>query len=442
MTQTAIRAPIGGIRQGAIPEPVKVRYCLYARKSTEEEDRQALSIDSQVKEMLMVAEREHLEIVEVKRESHSSKEVGQRAVYNQLLDEIRSGKFNGILTWAPDRLSRNAGDLGAVVDLLDQKKLVEIRTYTQTFTNNPNEKFMLMILGSQAKLENDQKIINVKRGLRARCEMGMRPGLAPTGYLNEKHMDKRCQVRIDPKRAPLVKQAFEKIANEKWSGRQLHKWLKRAGLKSRNNKPLALANVYTLLRCPFYYGEFEYPMGSGNWYQGRHEPLISKDLFERTQEQIRDHYIPKTESKEFAFTKLITCSYCKSGITADEKFKKLSKGGTSRYVYYRCTKCKGIECKNPPIGEPMLIEELTKLLDIIDIDELGMRDKIEEEVARYNRFRVGVLGSKKKDRAADVDIRTYAKYLLREGSLEEKREMLGCFKSRLLLRDRTVHLVD
>src|SRR3989344_1611362 len=134
MTQTAFKAPLGGImRQAAKPEPIKVRYCLYARKSTEEEDKQALSIESQVREMTTLAVREGLEIVEIKRESHASKEVGQRPVYNQLLDDLRCGKFNGILTWAPDRLSRNAGDLGAVVDLLDQKKLVEIRTYTQTF---------------------------------------------------------------------------------------------------------------------------------------------------------------------------------------------------------------------------------------------------------------------------------------------------------------------
>jgi len=440
MKQTAIRLPIGGIRQAVEPEPVKVRYCLYARKSTEEEDRQALSIESQVNEMLALAEREGLEIVEVKREAHSSKEVGQRAVYNQLLDDIRHQKFNGILTWAPDRLSRNAGDLGAVVDLLDQKKLVEIRTYTQTFTNNPNEKFMLMILGSQAKLENDQKIINVKRGLRARCEMGMRPGLAPTGYLNEKHVDKRCQVRIDPKRAPVVKQMFEKIGNEKWSGRQLHKWLIKIGFKTRTNKHLALGNIYTLLRCPFYYGEFEYPMGSGNWYQGRHEPLISKELFERAQEQIRDHYIPKTESKEFAFTKLITCGHCESGITADEKFKKLSKGGTARYVYYHCTKGKGVECRNQPINEPLLIESLASLLDTVNIDELGMKARIEEELARYNKFRIGVLGASKKERATDIDIRNYAKYLLKEGTLQEKRELLACFKSKLILSDRNIRL--
>ena len=216
MRNTTIQGPLGTAVQ-PVAVPVKVRYCLYARKSTEEEDKQALSIESQVREMIKLAEQEHLDVVEIKRESHSSKEVGKRAIYNELLAEIREGKFDGILTWAPDRLSRNAGDLGAVVDLLDQGKLIEIRTYTQKFGNNPNDKFMLMILGSQAKLENDQKIINVKRGLRARCEMGYRPSTPPTGYLSEKHVDKRCQVRLDPKRAIVIRSAMRDGADDKHS---------------------------------------------------------------------------------------------------------------------------------------------------------------------------------------------------------------------------------
>ncbi len=157
--------------------PVKVKYCLYARKSTEQEDKQALSIESQVNEMVALAKREELNVTEIKRESHSSKDVGQRPIYNEMISEIKQGKFNGILTWAPDRLSRNAGDLGAVVDLMDQKLLHDIRTYGQQFSNNPNEKFLLMILGSQAKLENDNKMVNVKRGLRARCQMGLWPSV-------------------------------------------------------------------------------------------------------------------------------------------------------------------------------------------------------------------------------------------------------------------------
>ncbi len=417
-----------------------IKYCLYARKSTEEEDRQALSIDSQVREMTQLAEREGLYIAEIKREAHSSKEVGQRAVFNELLAEIRRGKFNGILTWAPDRLSRNAGDLGAVVDLIDQGKLLEIRTYTQKFTNNPNEKFMLMILGSQAKLENDQKVINVKRGLRARCELGWRPGPAPTGYLNENHLDRRGQIRIDPKRSITVRQIFEKVGNDNWSGRQVYKWLRKIGFKTKNGKGLVLANVYLLLRNPFYYGEFEYPAGSDTWYQGKHQPIITKELFDRVQASIQDHYIPKIESKEFAFTKLIKCGYCESGITADEKFKRLKDGGTNRHVYYMCTRGKGVECKNPPLNEKDLIEELSNLLGTLDMDELGMKEKICEEISRYNRFRIGVLGMKTKERNADIDPRDYAKYLLREGTITEKREMLACLKSRLVLKDRKILL--
>jgi len=433
------RAPLGGVNRQAVQAPIKVSYCLYARKSTEEEDKQALSIESQVREMTQLAEKEGLAITEVKRESHSSKEVGQRAVYNELLSEIRAGKFNGILTWAPDRLSRNAGDLGAVVDLFDQGKLVEIRTYTQKFTNNPNEKFMLMILGSQAKLENDQKIINVKRGLRARCEMGWRPSTAPTGYLNEKHVDKKCQVRLDPRRSIVIRQIFEKVAGG-WSGRQTYRWLSQTGFKTKNNKKLSLANLYTILRNTFYYGEFEYPTGGGMWYQGKHEPIITKELFDKVQASLQEQYIPKTESKEFAFTKLITCGYCQSGITADEKFKKLKDGGVNRHVYYMCTKARNTDCTNQPINEKDLIDELTNLLDNIDLDEIGMRGKIEEEIIRYNKFRMGVLGMKTKDRKADVDTREYAKYLLKEGTITEKRELLSCLKSKVVLKDRKISL--
>jgi site-specific DNA recombinase len=440
METTAKRAPLGGINRQAAQAPVKIRYCLYARKSTEEEDKQALSIESQVREMTTLASREGLEIVEVKRESHSSKEVGQRAVYNELLSEIRQSKFNGIITWAPDRLSRNAGDLGAVVDLFDQGKLLEIRTYTQKFTNNPNEKFMLMILGSQAKLENDQKIINVKRGLRARCEMGLRPSTAPTGYLNEKRTDRKCEVVLDPKRAATIRKIFEKIGNDGWSGRQTHRWLTKTGFKTRTGKRLSLANLYTVIRNTFYYGEFEYPRGSGDWYQGKHQPIITKELFDKVQESIQDQYIPKTESKEFAFTKLIACGHCGSGITADEKFKKLKDGGVNRHVYYRCTRGKGVECKNAPINETDLIEELAKLLDTVDVDEIGMKEKIREEISRYNKFRTGVLGMKTKERSTDVDVRDYAKYLLREGTIAEKRELLSCLRSKLVLTDRHVSL--
>jgi site-specific DNA recombinase len=179
------------------PLDVPLKYCLYARKSTESDERQVQSIDSQVKEMLQIAERENLEIVDIRRESKSAKDSGNRPIFKELLKDIAEEKFNSILTWAPDRLSRNAGDLGSLVDLMDEKKLMSIRTFGQTFNNSPNEKFLLMILCSQAKLENDNRGINVKRGLRARCEMGLWPTCPPTGYFKEKRVDHKGQCLSD-----------------------------------------------------------------------------------------------------------------------------------------------------------------------------------------------------------------------------------------------------
>ena len=129
-----------------VPVPVKFKYCLYARKSTESEERQVLSIESQVKEMLQLADKEGLEVVDMKRESHSAKETGKRPIFNEIVEDLRAGKYNGILTWAADRISRNAGDLGKIVDLMDAGMLQEIRTYSQSFRNNPNEKFLLKAL--------------------------------------------------------------------------------------------------------------------------------------------------------------------------------------------------------------------------------------------------------------------------------------------------------
>lgn len=422
--------------------PQKIRYCLYARKSTESEERQVLSIESQVKEMLQIAEREELEIIDIRRESHSAKDSGQRPIFKEILEDIKRERFNGILTWAPDRLSRNAGDLGSLVDLMDQKLLLNIRTHGQTFTNSPNEKFLLMILCSQAKLENDNKSINVKRGLRAKCEMGLRPGVPPVGYLNERHMDRKCQAIIDPERAPIIKKMFEKVAYEKWSGRKLYNWLK-FDINFRTaigKKGIALGNIYLILQNPFYYGTFEYPVKSGNFYQGKHESIITKDLFDMVQEQIKSQVI-KSEGKEFAFTRLMTCCLCGSGISADEKFKKIKNGTVNRYVYYICTKSKDRNCKCGSINEEDLLKQFEQLLGKIDLDEIGIKEKIKIEVERFKKFQRVILGNKNKIEIGDIDIRNYAKYILREGKDIEKRELLGCLKSKIILKNKSICLI-
>jgi len=428
-------APIG--REEKITIAVSIKYCLYARKSTEQEDKQVLSIDSQIKEMEKMAAADNLEIVAMKRESHSAKEAGQRPVFNEIVDELKAGKYSGILTWAPDRIARNAGDLGRIVDLMDQQKLIEIRTYGQKFTNTPNDKFMLMILGSQAKLENDNKVINVKRGLRTRAAMGLRPSMAPTGYLNSKNKDEKCQVMVDPLRAPVVKEMFEKVANENYSGRKIYKWLKEINFTSKSGKYVTLGNIYRILRMTFYYGVFEYPEGSGEWYTGKHTPIITQELFQAVQAKIQVEK-KKAYGREFAFTRMLHCAYCESGITAEEKIKELKDGSSNSHIYYRCTKVKDRDCPNESVKESILIDEMLPIIDKISLDKTELKQKLEKEVARYALFQTGVLRQDlpQSKKHKDISIKTFAKYMLTHGTLMEQREVLGCIKSRILLKDK------
>ena len=419
----------------------KIKYVLYARKSTESEERQVLSIDSQIKEMLELAERDGLEVVEIRRESHSAKESGQRPVYKEILEDVRRGRFNGILTWAPDRLSRNAGDLGSIVDLMDQQLLMEIRTYGQQFKNSPNEKFLLMILCSQAKLENDNKSINVKRGLRTRVEMGLWPGPAPTGYMKEKRMDRKCETLLDPERSPIIKKMFEKVAYDHWSGRKIYNWLK-FDLNLRTaagKKHLSLGNIYKILDNTFYYGVFEYPRKSGNWYTGKHEPIVTKELFDLVQAQIKSNVL-RVENKEFAFTKMMLCGLCGSGISADEKFKKLKNGSVARYVYYGCTKARGVDCKCGYTEEKEILKQFNELIEKINLNEIEVKEKIKYDVERFSKLQKFLLGTKEKIDIPNIDVRGYAKYVLKEGTDIEKRELLGCLKSNICLANKKITL--
>jgi len=420
-----------------------IRYCLYARKSSEDDERQALSIDSQIKEMLEQAQKDDLLIAEIRKESHSAKQSGQRPVFNQLLKDIGAKKFDGILAWAPDRLSRNAGDLGSVVDLMDSGCLREIRTHGQKFSNSPNEKFLLMILCSQAKLENDNRSVNVKRGMKTKCEMGYRPTKAPLGYLPDLSSPRGMRsIILDPDRATFIQQAFEKVYFNGWSGRDIYYWFKDSGFRTRSGRVAGLSTIYRMLNNPYYCGIYEYPAKSGVWYQVKHEPLISKQLFEDVQEKLS--VVPKSMpgTRSFDFSRILKCGICGSGVTAIRKVKKF-KNGTSRiYIYYHCSQARDLVCPNPYIREDNLIEQLIEIIDQIPIEKIEAQERIRQEIYRYQNFTQNVLNSTidEKMKLPEIDARGFAKYLLRNGSKEEKREMLTCLNAKIVLKDRHIHL--
>ncbi len=437
--------------QNTTIEPPKIEYCLYARKSSESDERQAMSIGSQIEEMKTLANRDGFKIKEIKQESHSAKNSGSRPVFKQLLQEIRQKKFNGILTWAPDRLSRNAGDLGSVVDLMDQGKLVKIQTYSQSFSNNPNEKFLLMILCSQAKLENDNKGVNVQRGLRTKCSMGWRPSIAPLGYLNKPgngHVDEL--IVLDTERASFVTQMFERVANQGHSGRTIKHWLDRIGFQTRNDKPIPLSKVYSTLNNPFYYGEFEFPVGSGTWYQGKHKPLVTKEIFDKVQTVLQS--VPKGyKNKTFPFKRIFKCGGCGGNVTAEEKLRKLKRGGFSKHIYYHCGRSINYECDEPYITEADLIKQLIANIDKIKFNYAGITRKIEEDIDRYHRLKTQVLhqefidgnltelNSTSKSVSDKNDMtKNYVLHILKIGTTEERQEAISFIKTKFILTNKTI----
>ena len=141
---------------------IKPKYFLYARKSTEDDDKQIMSIEAQLFELREFARKENLTIVRESQESKSAKTPG-RTVFGEMMTRIESGEASGILAWHPDRLARNSIDGGRVIYAVDQEKLVSLRFPTFWFEPTPQGLFMLQVAFGQSKYYSDNLVQNVKR---------------------------------------------------------------------------------------------------------------------------------------------------------------------------------------------------------------------------------------------------------------------------------------
>jgi len=408
-----------------------VKYCLYARKSSEQDERQAMSIDSQTKEMRAMAERDGLNIVDFKQESFSAKESGKRPVFNEMLGDLKNGKYEGILTWAADRLSRNAGDLGSLVDLMDSNKLQQIRTYGQSFSNTPNEKFLLMILCSQAKLENDNRGVNVKRGIRAKCETGWRPCMPPLGYFTRGASGKGKDVIIDEERAPYIVKMFKMSAEGK-SGRHIRQWLENNDVKTRGDKLIPLSMIYRMLGSSFYYGEFEYPKGSGKWYQANHSPLITKELFDKVQVQLKVPPKTKWGSKEFPYKQFLKCYTCGSSIVGEQKTKHAKKGTSITFIYYHCSRQVDRTCKELYAKEQDIADQLSLMCNELISDIRALEPNLRTAIDKFSRMMDITHENHDQQRV----IGAYIKYVLRNGTVFEKTRLIRNLDIKLALHER------
>jgi len=314
-----------------------MRYFLYARKSTDEADKQVLSIEAQLAELREYAQKENLPIVREFIECKTAKEPG-REVFNEMMAQIEHGAAYGIVAWHPDRLARNSVDGGRIIYLVDTAKILELKFPTFWFDPTPQGKFMLSIAFGQSKYYVDNLSENVKRGLRQKLRNGIWPSRAPMGYLND---EKNHTIYVDKDRAPLITKAFELYGSGNYSIREIRELLKNAGLVGRNQKKaLSIANCHYMLRNPIYYGVIRF---YGELHEGKHEAIIPKALFDKCQELFKNKSKPKKRGfKPYVYRGIFHCETCGGFITTETQ-----KG----HNYLRCTKKKG------PCAEPFLREE-------------------------------------------------------------------------------------
>ncbi len=332
-----------------------MKYVIYARKSTEEEDRQVLSIQAQLAELSSYSAKEKFDIVASFYEAKTAKEPG-RTKFGEMLSFIEAGKADGILSWHPDRLARNSVDGGQIIHLIDRGLIRSLKFPTFWFEPTPQGLFMLNIAFGQSKYFSDNLRENVKRGLRQKIRNGVWPGWAPVGYLNN---PKTRGIDVDEINAPKVRKLFEMYATGAHTLNALANWCAKNKLLTPKGNPISLSNVQHILQNPFYIGLMRY---KSEIFEGTHESLIAKKLFDRCQEVMHKRGKTRPDRKHsFAFLGLMKCASCGCSITA-----QYAKGNGGTYTYYRCTKKRGA-CAERYTSETMLTKQICNFLQKVSL---------------------------------------------------------------------------
>jgi site-specific DNA recombinase len=340
-----------------------LRYFLYARKSSESEDKQVASISSQIDELKKLAKENNLKIIDVLTEEKSAKAPG-RTVFNQMLQDIHDGKAEGIVCWKLDRLARNPVDGGNITWMLQQGVLRHIQTFQRGYSPTDNVIMMSVEFGMANQFILDLSL-NTKRGQRSKVQNGWLPHKPPIGYLNNKYnMPDNPPIYKDPKRFHLVKKLWDILLEKKCTLDELYVIANKMGLISFTDDVYAQSSFHRLFRNPFYYGHFVW---NGETYEGKHEPMISKTEFDLVQRLLNGRGFTRKKEHVFAFTGLMRCGQCGASITAEDKEKHQKNGNVHFYSYYRCTKRIKRDCSEKPISSKELEAQIFNVLGKIHI---------------------------------------------------------------------------
>jgi site-specific DNA recombinase len=323
------------------------KFFIYTRKSTDDTSRQIRSIGDQIAELRELSRRENLNVIEVLVEKQTAKKPG-RPIFNEMLDRVERGEASGILAWHPDRLARNWVDGGRIIHLVDTGTIKVLRFPNVPFDPTASGKFLLGIMFGQSKYYVDNLAENIKRGLRQKVKSGIWPQMTPLGYRNDR---KTRTISPDRERASLVRKTFELYATGDYTLTRLANAVASLGLTTRRGRPLSRAQCHRLLRNPIYYGIIRY---TGEFYEGRHKPIISKNLFDTVQQMMTKRSKPKTPKlKPYIYRGVFHCGECGCYVTTETQ-----KG----HNYLRCTKRVKLDCSQRYVREEVITEQIASYL--------------------------------------------------------------------------------
>ncbi len=325
---------------------------LYARVSSREQEREGYSIPAQRKLLKAYAESAGLKIVREFIDVESAKNPGRKEFGNMLRLLRENPDIRVVLVEKTDRLYRNRTDSLAFEELIEKDNLElhlvkENRVISKDCRSQ--DKFMHDIHVAVARNYSENLKEEVKKGMREKAEQGIYPGHAPLGYRNN---TATRNIEVAHEKAPVVRRAFELYATGEYSLLTLRKAL-------RNETGVSIARAYleTILRNPFYIGDFVW---RGIRYKGTHTPIVDLATFQRVQDVFAGRNKPKYRKHDFAFRGLLVCA--RDGCTVTTERHK------GKYDYYRCSGGRG-KCDLPYMPEAKVANMLGEVLKGIQVPE-------------------------------------------------------------------------
>ncbi len=287
------------------------KFLAYCRVSTKAQAEMDNSLPAQKRIIMEYAERKEFEIVEWYSEAKSGFK-GKRTQFHNMLERLATPEIEGVIFHKLDRSSRNVADFALLDQMVtkNRKKMVVIEGEFDTSRAAGRLAFRNFCNMAVWYSENLSEEVSTKM---EECLLkGYFPAPPPIGYRSgvkgsdQDHKKKQ----VDAKVAPFVKESFELFATSNYSAVTLCEYMRKRGMTNTCGSPIRKSMFYKMLRNPYYHGLMMWrKKGSTEpvFYEGNHEPLISKKLFDQVQEILDGRGQKNKTQHDFTYSKMFKC---------------------------------------------------------------------------------------------------------------------------------------